>query len=241
MEKLTGKNAASIIRLAAERDRKNYEDMKAKFDRFSHEFWAFKDAFDMMLPFDQFGFPEWPKNVPYNLTDAPIFMSCPQAPSVYDYFYYMSKTFPYIQSVLREFHSYVTQLGMMVEQKVDRGEFDVFIAKTNESLDQMMEEVSDYVSKKGSFVMRSDFEDLAEELHRIVDIAANAAITNTKCLACGKKVERVAGSQSSRSSSRAAPMSARGQPTRNLDLLRLDGLHGGDVVRGHTAKGQRLS
>jgi hypothetical protein len=124
-----------------------------------------------------------------------------------------------------------------LEQKVDKASFESFASRTNEILDELIENVQDYMAKKGNLVLRSDFDTLAEDLHRMVDVAANAAVTNTRCLACGKRVDRVVGSQVNRPVSRGPPLSARGDARGvNFDLLRLDGLElGGE--RGHTGRG----
>ena len=223
---LSSKNAAECIRAAAERDRKNLADLKAQMEKFKTEFDTFRDTFEMTLPMAQYGAPPWNTGVTYNRNKKPALPSSPQSTSVYEYFNYMGRAFPYIEAVLREFHSYLQQLDATCEQKADREEVEQGFAKDDTRIDALLVEVDDYRSKKDQLVFQNEFEGLAGDLYAIVNGTSNAAATNTKCIVCGKKVQRTTGSIQQNVSNRAVSqcsLTPRG-PTTNADLLRIDGL-----------------
>lgn len=249
VEGLDSRNAYSCIKAAAERDRRNLAQMKSEMENFKGEFNTFKETFEVTLPFSKYGYPQWQKGVIYNRSKKPTFPAEPKGTSVYEYINYMGKTFPYIQAVLRELHSYVQQVDATVEQKTDRGEFEVSAAKTQKMVTALVADVEDYRVKRDQFVFHQDFEELAGDVYGIVNGASNAAATNTHCIVCGKRVQRTVGSiapGTNRALSQQSPLSARGEKTtKTSDVLRYDGLQQEPVLgirRITTARsGKRLA
>jgi len=228
VEGLTGKSAGECIRAAAERDRRGVAEMRAQVARFSRDFARFKDVFEMALPLEKIGAPQWHASAAYDRATKPVLPAPPQDASVYDYIAYMGRAFPYVQAVLREFHAGMGQLSAAVEQKTDRTEFEIATARTRKELAAIVPDVEDYRSRRAHLVLRQDFEELAEDVYGIVNGASKAAATNTKCIGCGKLVQRTVGSIQpglSRTATQRSPLSSRGDvTTRTADLLRLDGL-----------------
>lgn len=224
---LNSKNAAECIRIAAEKDRKNLADMKAQMDKFKSDFDSFRETFEMTLPMKDFGAPKWNTGLTYNRNKKPELPTKPQTSSVYEYLSYMGRAFPYVEAVLREFHSYIQQIDATVQQKTDREEFEEEVGKIETRIDALVVDVEDYRNKKDKLVFQNEFEGLAGDLYAVVSGASNAAATNTKCIVCGKKVQRTTGSMQPNVSNRAVSqcsLTPRGVTATNADILRLDGL-----------------
>lgn len=225
VEGLKSKTAASCIRNAAERDRQTIADLSARFQEFTKDFLQFKKKFDEVLPVDTHGFPQFAKNPVYNRSDAPSFPFFPIVSNVFDYFKYIGKVMPYIQSVLREIHAYMCQIDAAVQQKTDRVEFEQYNDETTKLVSSIIDDVEDYRSKKDILVLNDDFEELASDLYRIVNGASNSAATNTRCIACGKMVHKIAGSIVNPSRPVSQQLTARTEKTiTTTDSLRNDGL-----------------
>jgi hypothetical protein len=224
----TTEAACNFIRQTADQDRRQISDVRRQLDKFTREFTDFKSAFEVMLPFNRFGYPEWNQTVCYNRSKTPAFPAYPQEFSVYAYFVWLSKTLPYVQAVLREFHAYLLQLDAQVSQKSDRGELEMIASKTKKTVNSLVDDVEDYRSKKDMFVLHQHFEELASNIYGIVSGASNAAATNTRCIACGKMVQRTTGSIKPRATSQQ--MRPDDPEPRTTDFLKLDGLQQDTVL-----------
>jgi hypothetical protein len=222
LESVTTEAACDYIRQATDRDRRQVLDVRRQLDKLTKQFDDFKETFDVLLPFNRLGYPEWNQNVCYNRAKTPAFPNFPQEFSVYSYFVWLSKTLPYVQAVLREFHAYLLQLDAQVAQKSDRGEFERIASKTKRVVNALMDDVEDYRSKKDMFVLHQHFEELASDIYGIVNGASNAAATNTRCIACGKMVQRTTGTLKPRAVSQQ--MRPDDPDARTVDFLKLDGL-----------------
>jgi hypothetical protein len=216
---LTTESACSFIREAVDRDRKSVADMRNQLGKFSAVFNDFKEQFEVILPFQRLGYPQWTTNVCYNRSKVPTFPTFPHEASIYAYFSYISGTMPYVQAVLREFHSYLLQLDATVSQKADRGEFEMVTAKTKRMVNGLVSDVEDYREKRNTFVLHQDFEELASDILALVSGASNAAATNTRCITCGKFVKATTGAIKAKQ-----PKPDKESELRTADVLRLDGL-----------------
>lgn len=218
-------NVALCIRNAAERDRQTVSDLSAHFEEFGKDFLDFKKKFDAILPIDTCGFPQFTKNIIYNRSDVPTFPNFAPVSTVFDYFRYIGKTMPYIQAVLRELHAYMSQIDACVAQKTDRVEFEQYNDETTKLINSMIDDVEDYRSKKDALIVNNEFEELASDIYGIVNGASNSAATNTRCIACGKMVQRIAGSIKNPTRPVSQQMTSRTERTINMqDSLKIDGL-----------------
>ena len=225
VEGLKSKTAASCIRNAAERDRQTIANLTSRFQEFTKDFLLFKKKFDEVLPVDTHGFPQFIKNPVYNRSDAPTLPHFSPVTNVFDYFKYIGKSLPYIQSVLREMHAYICQIDAAVAQKTDRAEYEQYNDETTKLVNSIIDDVEDYRSKKDILILNDDFEELAADIYRIVNGASNSAATNTRCIACGKMVHRIAGSIKNTSRPISQQMTSRTEkPYTPTDSLRTDGL-----------------
>jgi hypothetical protein len=235
VEGLTAESSCSFIREAVDRDRKSVIDMRNQLNKFSTDFNDFKEIFEEMLPFKRLGFPQWATEVCYNRSKVPTFPVLPQEASVFGYFSYIARTLPYIQSVLREFHSYLLQLDATVSQKADRGEFDMSLAKTKLIVSELVVDVEDYRDRRNTFVLRQDFEELASNLLILINGVSNAAGTNTRCIACGKHVRATTGAIKAKQ-----PRSEKESELRTAGILKLDGLQEEPVLSVRKVSTARL-
>ncbi|OHS96724.1 hypothetical protein TRFO_37064 [Tritrichomonas foetus] len=225
VEGLKKKNVANCIRNAAERDRGNVADLNSRFVNFTKDFMDFKRKFDLILPVDTCDFPQFVKSQIYNRTEAPAFPRFPTVNTVFDYFKYIGRAMPYLQTVLREMHAYICQIDAAVGQKTDRVEFERYHDETTRLVNSIIDDVEDYRSKKDTIVLNEDFEELAGDIYGIVNGASNSAATNTRCIACGKMVQRIAGSIKNPTRPVSQQLTTRTEKTFNPnDSLKIDGL-----------------
>lgn len=235
VEGLTRKTAPSTVRSAVDKDRKKLAQTNKKLADFEKEFLEFQDTFDTILPVKTRGFPQFIAPPQYNRKSTPEFPKMPAAQTVFDYFDFIAKAMPVVYSVLRELHAYILQIDATVAQKTDRGEFEQYTNETQRLVNSIIDDVEDYRSKKDHLILHEHFEELAQDIYNIVNGASNSAATNTRCIACGKMVQRVAGSiKSPRTTSTARPTSSQSAreltgktdktSSRDSELLKLDGL-----------------
>ena len=227
VEQLSRKTVPSCVRLAAEKDRRQLDENKKAIEDIQKKLEDFSLTFDRILPYANNEFPQFLKGYIYSREEKPTFPVPPYIHSFHDFALYTTQVIPMMQTMIREIHTNVKDLESDTKEKLSHKQFNAFKGDIDKTIVLLKEETDDYSKRKNNLVLKDDFNELADTIWGIVNGNSNSSCTNTRCICCGKIVQRTTGTikvqrtteapLSSRTTER--PMSAR-----PVDLLRSDGL-----------------
>lgn len=194
IDRLKRKTVPSCVRVAATRDRNQIQQNADDIDKMKKQFEEFTTTFNRILPYADRDFPQFAKGCTYSRNEIPKFPEYPYVYSFNDFASYTAKVIPLTESILRELHSYIKQLDATLRAKLDQREYNVNQNELQKTLRALIDETTDYKNRKDDIVSKENFDELADQLYSIVNGSSNSACTNTRCMACGKFVQRTTGS-----------------------------------------------
>lgn len=219
-DNLNCSTASGVVRVALSRDRARIDSIDSNIKNISRKLNELSEAVNVALPYKDTQLPQFLNNYQFNRSDTPTFPPAPDVYSLHDLVQYLTTVVPMMQAMVRELFLYLQQVDAVCNDKIGRKEFSMFSDDTQNALKPIIEEFDDFQTHKSSYVLHDDFDELADKLFDIVNGVSNSSATNTRCIACGKKVQRTTGLiRIPRDSSRLKSISAR-----DIDVLHTDGL-----------------
>ena len=120
------KNAPHFVKSVAESNEKRMDSIQKEYTALFQKLKKFKTIFYKVLPLKKRNLPQFSKSPLYSISQAPRFPQLPQITSAIDYFDYLSQTIPYSQSVIKEFHYFLSQVNNSLSNKTDITDFEQF-------------------------------------------------------------------------------------------------------------------
>lgn len=194
VDRLSRKTVPACVRVAATRDRNQLQQNTDDIDKIKKQLEEFSQTFNRILPYGDKEFPQFAKGVTYSRSDIPKFPDYPYVYSFNDFAQYTAYVIPLTEAILREMHSYVKQVDATLRSKLDQREYNVNQNEIQKTLRALIEESDDYKNRKDNLISKENFDELSDQLYSIVNGSSNSACTNTRCMACGKFVQRTTGS-----------------------------------------------
>lgn len=189
---ITHKNAASCVRVAITRDREILRKCYQSVQNMEKTYDLVNSSITNVLSNEQ-AMPQFSNETTWNRTEPPSFPPIPIVSSLRDILLYVCEVIPIFEAVLREFYFYLQNIDSKVNNKMEKSFFGQFSESFEKTLEFFKTEIQDYTQKKNFFVFKSDFTEFASTIYSMMEGHSLSAATNTKCIACGKNVQRVSG------------------------------------------------